>query len=254
MAHGTFEDIEQELPGLKDTIRLAKLYAQSSSPVLIEGYAGPEQDAICQGIHNYSLRKNNPFIAINLAGMSEDQQMKTLFGSADPKGKDVEKGAVWQADKGTLVIQSIDKMTLPVQYHFSKMLRSRRILFNSIENMKIVDIRIIACTSKDIDTCRRLNRMRSDLYYSLNALKIKIPGLCQRPDDMAYLLDSYMKKYYGPVLPLSRHYSRGQKDATGLRVAGKYHTDEIILREDDPDSGKKDNHGRICEGTAGGVV
>lgn len=49
---GTFEDIEQELPGLKDTIRLAKLYAQSSSPVLIEGYAGPEQDAICQGIHN----------------------------------------------------------------------------------------------------------------------------------------------------------------------------------------------------------
>lgn len=195
VAHGTFEDIEQELPGLKDTIRLAKLYAQSSSPVLIEGYAGPEQDAICQGIHNYSLRKNNPFIAINLAGMSEDQQMKTLFGSADPKGKDVEKGAVWQADKGTLVIQSIDKMTLPVQYHFSKMLRSRRILFNSIENMKIVDIRIIACTSKDIDTCRRLNRMRSDLYYSLNALKIKIPGLCQRPDDMAYLLDSYMKKY-----------------------------------------------------------
>lgn len=195
VAHGTFDDIEQKLTGLKETIQLAKLYAQSSSPVLIEGYAGLEQDAICQGIHNYSLRKDGPFIAINLAGMSEGQQMKTLFGSEDREEAGSEKGAIWQADKGTLVIQSIDKMTLPVQYHFSKMLRSKRILHNSIENVKIVDIRIIACTSKDIDTCRRLNRMRSDLYYSINALKIRIPPLCERPWDTAYLLDSYMKKY-----------------------------------------------------------
>ncbi len=195
VAHRGFEDIESDMPGLKEVVQLAKIYAQSSSPVLIEGYASYELDVICEGIHNYSLRKNGPFIVINLAGMDEEQQMKTLFGTEGRIRGEEKKGAVEQADKGTLVIQSIDKMTLPVQYHLSKILRSRRILYNSIENVKIVDIRIIACTSKDIDISRRLNRMRSDLYYSLNALKIKLPPLCQRKDDINFLLNLYMKKY-----------------------------------------------------------
>ena len=106
-----------------------------------------------------------------------------------------EPGAIEKADKGTLVIQSIDKMTLPVQYHFSKAIRSRKILYNTIEDMVIVDTRIIACTSKDIDTCRRLNRMRSDLYYVLNALKLHLPRLAERPGDVEILLDGYMKQY-----------------------------------------------------------
>lgn len=190
-AYGTFDELEKRFLGLQNVIQLSKLYAQSSSPVLIEGYAGPEQDSICQGIHNYSLRKNGPFIVVNLAGMSENQQLQVLFGTEGQK----EKGALEQADRGTLVIQSIDKMTLPVQYHFSRVFRSRRLLYNSIEKVKIVDIRIIACTSKDIDTCRRLNRMRSDLYYAINALKIRIPPLKDRPQDMEYLLDLYVKRY-----------------------------------------------------------
>lgn len=195
VAHSTFESIEEMLPGLKESLNKAKLYAQSSSPILIEGYAGEEQDSICQGIHNYSLRKNGPFIVINLAGMSEDQQMLTLFGTEGTRTKERKNGAIEEADKGTLVIQSIDKMTLPVQYHFSKMLRSKRILYNSIEKMKIVDTRIIACTSKDISVSRKMNRMRSDLYYSLNALVIRIPPLRERPKDLEYLLDLYLKKY-----------------------------------------------------------
>lgn len=191
-AYETFEEIEKEMPELKDALQKARLYAQSSSPVLIEGYTGPEQDAICQGIHNYSLRKNGPYIVINLAGMSEDQQMHTLFWGVSSEHV---SGAAEQADKGTLVIQSIDKMTLPVQYHFSKMLLSKKLQYGSIENTKIIDIRIIACTSKDIDTCRRMNRMRSDLYYALKALKVHIPPLCQRRGDTERLLERYMKEY-----------------------------------------------------------
>ena len=210
VARMDFDDMQSMLPGMSETIRRAKLYAQSSSPVLIEGYNGQEQDLVCQGIHNYSSRRNGPFIVVNLAGTTEDQQMRILFGTMyEHSGgrrfreesrrygekPQYEPGAIEKADKGTLVIQSIDKMTLPVQYHFSKAIRSRKILYNTIEDMVIVDTRIIVCTSKDIDTCRRLNRMRSDLYYVLNALKLHLPRLAERPGDVEILLDGYMKQY-----------------------------------------------------------
>lgn len=194
-ASQTLEGLEREFPDLGETAALAKIYAQSSSPVLVEGYAGPELDMLCEGIHNYSLRRSGPFIVINLAGMGEDQQMRTLFGERTGQRGREDFGAVGQADKGTLVVQSIDKMTLPVQYHFSKMLRSRKLLRYSVEEVRIVDIRLIACTSKDIDTCRRLNRMRSDLYYSLNALKLRIPVLKDRPQDKERLLDACIRRY-----------------------------------------------------------
>ena len=171
VARMDFDDMQSMLPGMSETIRRAKLYAQSSSPVLIEGYNGQEQDLVCQGIHNYSSGEMVRLLwstwrgqrrISRCASCSEPcMSIPEAAGSARESRRYGEKpqyepGAIEKADKGTLVIQSIDKMTLPVQYHFSKAIRSRKILYNTIEDMVIVDTRIIACTSKDIDTCRRL--------------------------------------------------------------------------------------------------
>lgn len=192
IAYNSFDNVSQNQKGLHDVIELAKLYALSSSPMLIQSLSGPELDMIAQGIHNYSMRRNGPFIMLNMAGLTEEQQIKTLFG--DPAGKD--PGAILSADKGTLVLQGIDKLTLPNQYNFTKAIRSKRLSpDNNLANAKIFDTRIIACTAKNLTELRSQFQFRSDLYFTLNSLRLKIPNLNERPEDVAYLLETYTKQF-----------------------------------------------------------
>lgn len=196
VAYGTFDDISKNLKGMRKVVELAKLYAQSSSPMLIEAISGPELEVIAQGIHNYSMRKNGPFIMINMAGLSEDQQMKTLFGTQQGEGKIQEPGAIAEANHGTLVIQSIDKLTLPTQYNLTRTIRTKRLMRSSrIEDTQMLDTRIIACTAKNLTELRRDFMFRSDLYFILKSLRLKIPNLKDRREDVEYLLDMFSKKY-----------------------------------------------------------
>jgi transcriptional regulator with PAS, ATPase and Fis domain len=192
VAHGTFEDIHKNMKGLSKVVDLAKLYAMTSSPMLIEALSGPELDVITQGIHNHGMRKNGPFIMIHLAGMNEEQQLKALFGNEDTK----EEGALLEAHRGTLVVLGIDKLTLPNQYKFFKAIRSKRLLKgDSLSDSKLFDTRIIACTTKNLTDLRKKLLFRSDLYFTLISLRLRIPNLNDRPNDVEYLLTTYMKQY-----------------------------------------------------------
>ena len=213
VAYGTFDDISKNLKDMRKVVELAKLYAQSSSPMLIEAISGPELEAITQGIHNYSMRKNGPFIMINMAGLSQDQQMRTLFGSWSDEEGEKEPGALAQANHGTLVIQSIDKLTLPTQYNLARVIRTRRLMRSSrIEDTLLIDTRIIACTAKNLTALRREFLFRSDLYFTLKSLRLKIPNLKDRREDVEYLLDLYTSKYM-------EQYSRYHVMTAGARKA-----------------------------------
>ena len=192
MAHMTFDGIEKDLKGLRPITEKAKLYALSSSPILIESLSGPELDAMAQSIHNYGMRKNGPFIMLNLAGMSDEQQSRALFGDV----KEKEPGAILNADRGTLVIQSIDKLSLTLQYILIRAIRTHRIrIGQKPADTRSFDTRIIACTAKNLTELRRENRIRSDLYYTLKSLRIRIPNLRDRPKDVEYLLNAYVRQY-----------------------------------------------------------
>lgn len=192
IAYNSFDNVSQNQKGLRKVIELAKLYALSSSPMLIQSLSGPELDMIAQGIHNYGMRRNGPFIMLNMAGLSDEQQVRTLFG--DPAKKD--PGAILNADGGTLVLQGIDKLSLPNQYNFTKAIRSKRVApDNNLSNAKVFDTRIIACTAKNLAELRQNFQFRSDLFFTLNSLRLKIPSLRERPEDISYLLDTYTKQY-----------------------------------------------------------
>ena len=195
VAYSTFEDIDQNLKGLRKAVERAKIYAQSSSPMLIEAISGPELDMICEGIHNYSLRRNGPFIMVHMAGIKEEHQSKVLFGEYSSDGKTYEPGRLEEANHGTLVIQGIDKLSLLAQYNLMKVIRTKRFLKERNEDMQLMDTRIIACTAKNLTDLRKVNKIRSDLYYTLKSLRLKIPNLKDRPEDVEYLLDFYVKKY-----------------------------------------------------------
>ncbi|MFV0439685.1 MAG: sigma 54-interacting transcriptional regulator [Lachnospirales bacterium] len=196
----TFDDIDKNMSDLKRIAEKAKVYAMSSSPVLIEAVSGPELELIVQGIHNYSMRKNAPFISINLAGMVEEEQERALFGTS-VNGEDV-KGAIEKAKYGTLVIKSIDRLTLRNQYRLISCIRSKYLTKNNdYEDIVLVDTRIIACCGKDLAKLREKFLFRSDLYFKLRSLRLRIPKLTERKSDVAFLLDTYIQKYM-------KHYSK----------------------------------------------
>lgn len=196
VAYGTFDDISRNLKGMRKVVDLAKLYAQSSSPMLVEAISGPELEAVVQGIHNYSMRRNGPFIMINMAGMTQDEQMRTLFGFPGTGKHDGEPGMIAQASHGTLVIQGIDKVTLPNQYNLARVIRTKRLARGSrLEDTQMIDTRIIACTAKNLTELRGNFQFRSDLYFTLKSLRLKIPNLKDRREDVEYLLDTFTRKY-----------------------------------------------------------
>lgn len=196
VAYGTFDDINKNLKDMRKVVELAKLYAQSSSPMLIEAISGPELEAIAQGIHNYSMRKNGPFIMINMAGLTQDQQMRTLFGTINEGAGVQEPGAIAEAHRGTLVIQSVDKLSLPTQYNLARVIRTKRLTRSGrIEDTQMIDTRIIACTAKNLTELRGQFMFRSDLYFIFKSLRLKIPNLKDRREDVEYLLNLFTKKY-----------------------------------------------------------
>lgn len=195
--HGSdihLDDIGKKMKDLRKAVELAKIYAQSSNPILIEAVAGPEVEAIIQGIHNYSMRRNGPLINISVSGMNQEQQERVLFGDYDEKH--LYTGAIRDANNGTLVIQGIDKLTLPNQYRLIQFIRSKRLVKNdNMKDVQIIDTRIIVCSAKNLTSLKNQFLFRSDLYFTLKALRLRVPNLRERKEDVAYLLDTFTAQY-----------------------------------------------------------
>ena len=187
----SLDDIGNKMKDLRRVVELAKIYAQSSSPILIEAVSGPELEAITHGIHNYSMRRNGPFITISVSGMNQEQQERALFGD-----NDLYKGAIWDANNGTLVIQGVDKLTLPNQYQLIQFIRSKHLVRNyNTKDVQIIDTRIIVCSAKNLTLLKNQFLFRSDLYFTLKSLRLRIPSLKERKEDVAYLLDTFVAQY-----------------------------------------------------------
>lgn len=191
VAKGSLDELAARMPSLKEVVDLAKVYAQSSSPILVEGKTAQELEDLCQGIHNYSLRKNGPFLVVNMAGIKEEDQMKILFGEGD------ESGLMMQANYGTIVIRAIDKLTLNAQHHLLQVIRKKRRTLSVVDNDNVqeIDVRIIGCTSKRLIEFKRNGKMRKDLYYLLQTFRLTVPDFSERKNDVRILVDEYFKKY-----------------------------------------------------------
>ncbi len=190
-ARGNLDELTAKRPSLKAAVDAAKIYAQSSSPILVVGKTGQEMEELCQGIHNYSLRKGGPFVVINMAGIEEQDQMRILFGEGE------KSGILIQANYGTLVIRAIDKLTLNAQYRLLQAIRQKRLSISTIDNDYIqeLDIRIIGCTSKRLQEVLKSGKFRKDLYYLLQTFRLAVPDFSDRKEDVRVLVGEHMKKY-----------------------------------------------------------
>ena len=204
-AVATFDMLEHLFVDLKPELDKAKLYARSSSPVLIEASAGPELEMIGQAIHNGSDRKGKSYAVISLSGLTNEDQNRILFG--DPRmGRE---GAIIDCNHGTLMIQGIDKLTLPMQSQLARVIRTKRVASQTnFAQYRYVDVRIIGTTSKNLTELRNQFLFRSDLLFTFRALRIRIPKLKNRPHDIENMLEFYFNDYnreYGMHHTLTAH-------------------------------------------------
>jgi len=195
IAKGNFDDIPHYSKEMQKSIALARIYAQSRSPVLICGEIGTEMELFAQAIHNNSLYKNGPYITVNCFGISDEMQTEIIFGSRNEKSSDNNEGALAAANHGTLLISEIDKLSLNSQYRLYRAIRYKSLIRNDIEKTISIDVRIIATTTKKLSVLVQQGQFREDLYYLLSGLTIDVEPLRNRPEDLEYLLDMYIKLY-----------------------------------------------------------
>ncbi len=191
-AVATFEMLEHLFVDLKPELEKAKLYARSSSPVLIEASAGPELEMIGQAIHNGSDRKGKSYAVISLSGLTNEDQNRILFG--DPRmGRE---GALMDCNHGTLMIQGIDKLTLPMQSQLARVIRTKRVTSQTnFAQYRYIDVRIIGTTSKNLTELRNQFLFRSDLLFTFRALRLRVSKLKKRPHDVENMLDFYFNDF-----------------------------------------------------------
>jgi propionate catabolism operon transcriptional regulator len=194
-----FNDIIGSSPEFQKVIRQAKEFSKSDTTVLITGESGTGKEMFAQSIHNYSLRKDKPFVAVNCAAMSSQLLESELFGYEEGSFTGAKKGGkrgVFElADTGTVFLDEIAEMSLETQAHLLRVIEQKEVMRVGGEKILTVDIRIIAGTNKDLGQMVREGSFRKDLYYRLNVLRIKLPPLRERRSDIPELAYHFLHSF-----------------------------------------------------------
>lgn len=197
-ARYTFHDIQHISESMDTCLSMAKKAAVTEHTILISGESGTGKELMAQAIHNYSQRKNMPFVAVNCAAITESLLESELFGyeegaftGARKKGK---LGYFEQANRGTIFLDEIGDISPRLQQSLLRVLQERQIMKVGSDKVVDIDVRIIAATNCDLQQAVREGRFRKDLYYRLNVVAILLPPLRERRGDIPLLLRSFLGK------------------------------------------------------------
>lgn len=197
VAQTTFQNIYTENRQMKEVLEQAREYALSDSPVLLYGEEGTEYYLISEAIHNNSMRKSGPFISISTREMDKEQQLQVLFGKdteTDESGRR-ENGAFVKANHGTIFIKGIEHLTLRVQHQICRTLISHGITRTDAQPVNNLDVRIMAFSKVNLRHLVKTGKFSEELFYLLQGLTIDIPGLNQRPEDLIYYFNKFVREY-----------------------------------------------------------
>ncbi len=199
VAENTFNDIIGQSKIINNLKEEAKNYAQVDSPVLLYGETGTGKELFAQSLHNYSARRDKPFVAFNCAALPESLLESELFGyvggaftGAKKEGK---MGLFEQAHEGTIFLDEIGEISQNIQARLLRVLQERKIRRLGDDRVIPIDVRIITSTNKNLSKLVRENKFRRDLYYRINVLNLKLPNLKERREDIPLLVNFFINKY-----------------------------------------------------------
>ena len=196
VAKYSFDDIIYKSEIMENTVRLAKQVALTDYTLLINGESGTGKELFAQSIHNFSVRKGKPFVAINCAALPETLLESELFGyekgaftGASPQGK---IGRFEQANHGTIFLDEIGDMSLNLQARLLRVLQEKEITRIGSEKVMELDIRVLAATNKNLAEAIKKREFREDLYYRLCNIQFKIPALREKKEDITLLFKCFL--------------------------------------------------------------
>ncbi|MFH1842779.1 MAG: sigma 54-interacting transcriptional regulator [bacterium] len=174
--------------------------ATSGVNVLLYGESGTGKEIIAHAIHQSSGRRSGPFVGQNCAALPESLFESELFGhraGAFTGASGDKKGLLEAASGGTFFLDEIGDMPLPLQIKLLRVMQERRVRRIGELESRSVDLRFVAATHKDLDREITTGRFRLDLYYRLKVIRLVIPPLRQRPEDIAHLLAYFLRRHGG---------------------------------------------------------
>jgi two-component system response regulator PilR (NtrC family) len=193
-----FENIIGGDPKMVKIFELIRSVAQTDSTVLISGESGTGKELIALAIHAQSRRSGQKFVSINCGALPEALLESELFGHKKGAFTDAyqdKEGLFEAASAGTLFLDEISEMSQKMQVKLLRAIQEKTIRRVGGNREIAVDVRIIAATNRDLLESMEKGDFRSDLYYRLNVISIKVPPLRERPNDIPILMQHFLQRY-----------------------------------------------------------
>ncbi len=195
-------------------LRTAKRFASTDATVLINGESGTGKEVLARTIHQLSTRRKKPLVVVDCSAITTTLIDSELFGhergaftGADRRSD----GRLLEADGGTVLLDEIGELPLEVQSKLLRFVQEKQFTPVGSNHAKTVDVRVIALTNRDLAAAARAGRFREDLYHRLNVMRLVVPALRDRAEDIEYLAVHFIKTF---AVRYDRH-------VTGLTPEGR---------------------------------
>lgn len=188
--HFTLDDLVAHSPKMRTLVETAKKFAQLDAPLLIQGETGTGKDLIAKACHQWSARRNARFIAVNCAGLPSEDAESEMFGQA--KGDKTTQGFFEYADGGTVLLDGIAELSLPLQAKLLRFLTDGSFRRVGEEQEHYANVRVICTSQVPLAQYVEQGKVRSDLFHRLNVLTLDVPPLRERQADMADLVNLFV--------------------------------------------------------------
>ncbi len=193
----SMSDLLGQAPAMQAVFRSIGKLAQSSATVLITGESGTGKELVAQALHRHSARKAKPFIALNTAAIPKDLLESELFGherGAFTGAAAARKGRFEQAQGGTLFLDEIGDMPAELQTRLLRVLAEGQFYRVGGTSAVTVDVRVIAATHQALEDRVHAGLFREDLFHRLNVIRLRLPALRERVEDIALLAEHFLNK------------------------------------------------------------
>jgi len=193
-----FENIIGNSTKMKQVFNILETVSPSDATILVRGETGTGKELIATAVHNLSSRKNEAFIKLNCAAISETLLESELFGhekGAFTDAKEMRKGRFELADKGTLFLDEIGDITPSLQVKLLRILQEQE--FERVGGTKTIktNVRLVAATNRNLEEMVKKGDFREDLFYRLNVIPVNLPPLRERYEDVKLLTEHYLKAF-----------------------------------------------------------
>ncbi|MBN2231830.1 MAG: sigma-54-dependent Fis family transcriptional regulator [Deltaproteobacteria bacterium] len=193
-----FASLIGKSPAMTRVFELIERVAPSKANILVTGKSGTGKELVARAIHFTGPRKDRPFITVNCGAIPEQLMESEFFGheqgafTGAVKARD---GYFAAADGGTIFLDEVGEIPLPLQVKLLRVVQERRFSRIGSTAEREVDVRLIAATNRDLEAAVAAGDFREDLFYRLNVIKIDLPELRQRSDDIPLLARHFLQKY-----------------------------------------------------------